>query len=123
MDEARTVIGAVVDRLEKRLAEAQRQIQEFRPRLDQKSTNSSKPLRDARFSHATSNTGIGTVRARAPPRASLRDRPTPSLEIRHPNGPASGTVPSPCHDLVSPPLGRVGLEVTKAILGNRQSRC
>src|SRR5436190_21355542 len=66
MDEARTVIGAVIDRLEKRLAEAQRQIQEFRPRLDQKSTNSSKPLRDARFSHATSNTGIGTVRARAP---------------------------------------------------------
>jgi hypothetical protein len=123
MDEARTVIGAVVDRLEKRLAEAQRQIQEFRPRLDEKSTNSSKPLRGARFSHATSNTGIGIIRARARPRASLRDRPMPALEIRHLNGPASETVPSPGHDIVSPLPGRVSLEVTKAILENRLSRC
>jgi transposase len=42
-DEARAVMGAVVDGLERRLAEAERQIQELRARLDQNSTNSSKP--------------------------------------------------------------------------------
>jgi transposase len=42
-DEARAVIGAVVDGLEKRLAEAELQIQELRARLDQNSANSSKP--------------------------------------------------------------------------------
>ena len=42
-DEARAVVGAVIDGLEKRLAEAERQIQELRARLDQNSTNSSRP--------------------------------------------------------------------------------
>jgi transposase len=42
-DEARALIGAVIDGLEKRLAEAERQIQELRARLDQNSTNSSRP--------------------------------------------------------------------------------
>ncbi|MDB5350672.1 MAG: hypothetical protein JWN86_1919 [Planctomycetota bacterium] len=42
-DEARAVIGAVVDGLEERLAEAELQIQELRARLDQNSANSSKP--------------------------------------------------------------------------------
>lgn len=42
-EEARAVIGAVVDGLEKRLAEAEQQIKELRARLDQNSTNSSKP--------------------------------------------------------------------------------
>jgi transposase len=42
-EEARAVIGAVIDGLEKRLVEAERQIQELRARLDQNSTNSSKP--------------------------------------------------------------------------------
>ncbi len=42
-DEARTVIGAVIDGLEKRHVEAERQIQELRARLGQNSSNSSKP--------------------------------------------------------------------------------
>lgn len=42
-EEARAVIGAVIDGLEKRLAEAERQIKELRARLDQNSTNSSRP--------------------------------------------------------------------------------
>jgi hypothetical protein len=101
MDEARTVIGAVVDKLEKRLAEAQRQIQEFRPRLDQKSTNSSKPHRDARFSHATSNTAIGTVRARAPPRQVLGTGPRRPLRfgirMGQLRGPSHRHVMTSCH--------------------------
>ena len=40
---ARAVIGAVVDGLEKQLAEAEQQIKEMRARLDQNFTNSSKP--------------------------------------------------------------------------------
>jgi transposase len=42
-DEARAVIGAVIDGLEKRLVESERQIQELRARFDQNSSNSSKP--------------------------------------------------------------------------------
>jgi transposase len=42
-DEARAVMGAVIDGLENRLAEAERQIKELQVRLDQNSTNSSKP--------------------------------------------------------------------------------
>jgi transposase len=42
-EEARAVIGAVIDGLEKRLADAERQIQELQARLDQNSSNSSKP--------------------------------------------------------------------------------
>jgi transposase len=42
-DEARAVIGAALAELEERLAEAEQQIQELRARLDQNSTNSSKP--------------------------------------------------------------------------------
>jgi transposase len=42
-EEARAVLGAVIDGLEKRLAEAEQQIKELRARLDQNSTNSSKP--------------------------------------------------------------------------------
>lgn len=42
-DEARVIVGTVIDGLEKRLVEAERQIQELRARLDQNSTNSSKP--------------------------------------------------------------------------------
>jgi len=41
--EARAVIGAVIDGLERRLAEAERQIRELRGRLDQNSTNRSRP--------------------------------------------------------------------------------
>ena len=41
--EARAVIGAVIDGLEARLAEAERQVQELRARLEQNSSNSSKP--------------------------------------------------------------------------------
>lgn len=41
--EARAVVGAVIDGLETRLAEAERQIQELRARLEQNSSNSSKP--------------------------------------------------------------------------------
>src|SRR5262245_1424878 len=42
-DEARAVIAAVIDGLEKRLAGTVLQIQELRARLDQNSTNSSRP--------------------------------------------------------------------------------
>src|SRR5262245_5414815 len=42
-EEARAVIGAALAELEERLAEAEQQIQELRARLDQNSTNSSKP--------------------------------------------------------------------------------
>lgn len=42
-EEARAVIGAFIDGLEKRLVEAERRIQELRARLDQNSTNSSMP--------------------------------------------------------------------------------
>src|SRR5262249_53257816 len=42
-DEARAVIGAALAELEERLTEAEQQIQELRARLDQNSTNSSKP--------------------------------------------------------------------------------
>ena len=42
-EEARAVIGAVIDGLDNRLAEAEQQIKELRARLDQNSTNSSKP--------------------------------------------------------------------------------
>jgi transposase len=42
-EEARTIIGAAIDVLEKRLAESEQQIQELRARLDQNSTNSSRP--------------------------------------------------------------------------------
>lgn len=42
-EEARAVIGTIIDSLEKRLTEAEQQIKELRARLDQNSTNSSKP--------------------------------------------------------------------------------
>lgn len=42
-EEARAVIGAVIYGLDKRLAEAEQKIQELRARLDQNSTNSSRP--------------------------------------------------------------------------------
>ena len=42
-DDARTAIGAVIEGFEHRLAEAERQIQELCARLDQNSTNSSRP--------------------------------------------------------------------------------
>jgi transposase len=42
-EEARVVVGAVIDGLESRLAEAEQQIKELRSRLDQNSSNSSRP--------------------------------------------------------------------------------
>jgi transposase len=42
-DEARAVIGAVIDGLERQIIELRQQVQDLRSRLDQNSTNSSKP--------------------------------------------------------------------------------
>ena len=42
-DEARAVIGAVIDGLERQIAELKQQVQDLKARLDQNSTNSSKP--------------------------------------------------------------------------------
>ena len=42
-EEARAVIGAVIEGLEKRIVESERQVRELRARLDQNSSNSSKP--------------------------------------------------------------------------------
>jgi transposase len=41
--EARAVLGAVIDGLERQLIELRQQVQELRARLDQNSSNSSKP--------------------------------------------------------------------------------
>ena len=42
-DEARAVVGAVVAGLEQQIAELKQQVQDLKARLDQNSTNSSKP--------------------------------------------------------------------------------
>jgi transposase len=42
-DEARTVIGAVINGLERQIAELRQQVQDLKARLDQNSTNSSRP--------------------------------------------------------------------------------
>jgi transposase len=42
-DEARTVVGAVIDGLERQISELGQQVQDLKARLDQNSTNSSKP--------------------------------------------------------------------------------
>jgi transposase len=42
-DEARAIVGAIVAGLERRIAELERQVQDLKARVDQNSTNSSKP--------------------------------------------------------------------------------
>jgi len=42
-DEARVIVGAVIDGLERQIAELTQQVQNLKARLDRDSTNSSKP--------------------------------------------------------------------------------
>jgi transposase len=42
-DEARAIVGAVIDGLERQISELRQQVQDLKARLDQNSTNSSKP--------------------------------------------------------------------------------
>src|SRR5215212_7503318 len=42
-DEARAIVGAVIDGLERQVAELRQQVQDLKARIDQNSTNSSKP--------------------------------------------------------------------------------